>query len=160
MNLASLGLLTGSCVGALKVPLEVIDNTGFFQSRAAETFRGGNWAVPMHAGVLFIRIIRSEVWLVWVTLKSSFYYPTPVPFKLEKRRKEWIVCFFKNCNSLNSCLLECTPVAVSFHGGKMTKNIIKMLITSRNTPAAEYTSSLSICMLNMLRRLIVLPKNG
>lgn len=95
-----------------------------------------------------------------MTLKSSFYYLTPVLSKLEKRLKEWIVCFFKNSDSLNPCLLECTPVAVSFHGGKITKNIIKMLITSRNTPAAEYTSSLSICMLNMLQRLIVLPKNG
>lgn len=29
LNYASLGLLTGSCLGALKVPVEVIDNAGF-----------------------------------------------------------------------------------------------------------------------------------
>lgn len=35
-SVAGSGLLTGSCVGALKVPAEVADNTGSFLSRGAE----------------------------------------------------------------------------------------------------------------------------
>lgn len=38
LNHASLGLLTGGCVGALKVPVEVVDSTSFTQSKSTEVF--------------------------------------------------------------------------------------------------------------------------
>lgn len=83
LNRANLGLLTGSCVGALKVPVDVIDYTGLLQLRELKFKEKLRYTVAYYSLIHYNYNIRRKMLILHS--KSYFYYQTLMPYKLEKK---------------------------------------------------------------------------